>query len=918
MRIEDIIESLINSRCVHEYTEDHDNNVLIGKVNLMLYTTLGEPSFFEWLSSAQPKGNHYEFKEYLIYRRPQSIKDVCSIDEYGEFKKAVKHFAGKDIENPDLLMILELLLSKSHKHDLDKARGFLDASILLTAKLARFLRRPKFLPGDIVHVGDSTKDFGITLLDLYCEQECLNDPLEAAQILADKFNISRDPFEMIQFDHRTRWSEVSQSPAEVDGNTDENIISFTDDESVKGRIYLEGGKIDSIETYWSKSIDQRPSRTISIPWQDEFPLYNLNCLRKAGNNCLVVVCDSLTTAHKISLDCNKKNQKIKEIIDELNHANRYKDNLRWLYDKLWQSSESVLQNDFPGFECKKPGRFEANSSIMTESRNTSFSCGFRLAFFCVTTLDRSYYQEESGCCNVSLDKYINVKQQFIVLDINESYRERRKWVKPNFKSNREKEPSYVQEECNVFARCVSLIEEGIQKQKEEDANKIERLQGELEELNKVIITSWYGKDKTIERVDLRPLRKKTHIYYLFNPDNKESVSAAFKFQKRLNQQLPKAEIPYISFVKPDKLFLRPDKLEKLAKELGVEETVSKDSKQFADSVTFDDESLKCEEEKFIFEPLFRRRSISMIYSEPNVGKTFFAQSLALAMVHGAKLCDMRSATWKAAGNKLLRVLYIDSEMSKGSFFKRLRMLKDFYAQQYKGDAVPQLEYKLVAKNDWNLAGESSEHRDRVSKMLHLGTKEQIDFVIFDNLSTLTGGSDSQKNWMTFFAWLRQLSNEGVASCCLHHSGKNGDQRGTSLRSATLDNVIRLRRALEGDNSISLTVTVEKARDVAKVPPIHIKLVKSKLKAAGGEDQDENNGKKKNNDDEASWRWVTMLANGKESLDTKERNQKALQLYDTRLLSNKAIADLLGMEESTFKAMLAKHRKKKNEEKDEKQ
>ena len=62
----------------------------------------------------------------------------------------------------------------------------------------------------------------------------------------------------------------------------------------------------------------------------------------------------------------------------------------------------------------------------------------------------------------------------------------------------------------------------------------------------------------------------------------------------------------------------------------------------------------------------------------------------------------------------------------------------------------------------------------------------------------------------------------------------------------------------------------------------------------------------------------MLANGKESLDTKERNQKALQLYDTRLLSNKAIADLLGMEESTFKAMLAKHRKKKNEEKDEKQ
>lgn len=913
----DIMQSLFNLRSDHEYTEDHDNNVLIGKVNLMLYTTLGEPSFFEWLSSAQPKGNHYEFKEYLIYRRPQANKDVCSIDEYGEFKKAVKHFAGKDIENPDLLMILELLLSKSHKHDLDKARGFLDASILLTAKLARFLRRPKALPGDIVHADDLTKDFGISLLDMYCKQEGLDDRLEAAQILAGKFDISKDPFEVIQFDHRTRWAEVSQSVTWEDDNTSEDVISFTDDGTVRGRVFLKDGKIDDIETYWSKSIDQRPARTISVPWQDEFLLYNLNRLRRTGNDCSVIVCDSLTAAHKISIDFNKKHQKVQNEIDELNHPDRYRENLRWLYDDLWERISPALKKEFPWFDPDNSNIDILDYNTLSIDNTHSFGLEFSLAFFCLTTLNKNDYQAESSYNQVNLEKYIRVKQQVEIVDFDKPYEIRRQKFNPNYKISTEDHANYWNG-FYVFTRCVSLIEADIQRQKEEDAKKIERLQGELEELNKVVITSWYGKDKTIERVDLRPLRKKTKIYYLFDPDNKESVSAAFKFQERLNQQLPKAEIPYISFVKPDKSFLRPDKLETLAKELGVEETVSKDSKQFADSVTFDDESLKCEEEKFIFEPLFRRRSISMIYSEPNVGKTFFAQSLALAMVHGAKLCDMRSATWKAAGNKPLRVLYIDSEMSKGSFFKRLRMLKDFYAQQYKGDAVPQLEYKLVAKNDWNLAGESSEHRDRVSKMLHLGTKEQIDFVIFDNLSTLTGGSDSQKNWMTFFAWLRQLSNEGVASCCLHHSGKNGDQRGTSLRSATLDNVIRLRRALEGDNSISLTVTVEKARDVAKVPPIHIKLVKSKLKAAGGEDQDENNGKKKNNDDEASWRWVTMLANGKESLDTKERNQKALQLYDTRLLSNKAIADLLGMEESTFKAMLAKHRKKKNEEKDEKQ
>ncbi len=912
MPIKEIINNIFNEMSDHEYTEDHDDNILIGKVNLMLYTTLGEPSFFEWLSSAQPKGNHYEFKEYLIYRRPQSIKDVCSIDEYGEFKKAVKHFAGKDIENPDLLMILELLLSKSHKHDLDKARGFLDASILLTAKLARFLRRPKFLPGDIVHVGDTTDDIGITLLDLYCKQEGLHDRLEAAQILAAKFDISKDPFEIIQFDHRTRWAEVSQSMTEVDDNKSENIISFTDDGTVRGRVFLKDGKIDETETYWSKSVDQRPARTIPVPCQDEFLLYNLNRLRHTGNDCSVIVCDSLTAAHKISIDFNKKHQTIQNEIDKLNHPDRYRENLRWLYDDLKRDILPSLQDEFPGFEqvYSNSGLFDNPDKTMHIDAN-SFECEFFLAFFFRTTLNKSDYQEEASDDQANLEKYVKVKKSGIgnLEDPYETRRQKFFSCPPVSTGNN----AYFREGFNVFTRCVSLIEEGIQRQKEKDAKKIERLQGELEELNKVVITSWYGKDKTIERVDLRPLRKKLFIYYLLDTEKKESVAAAFKFQERLNQQLPKTEIPHIRFVtKLDKPFLKPDELKKLAAELGIGETVSKDSKHFADSVTFDDESLKCEEEKFIFEPLFRRRSISMIYSEPNVGKTFFAQSLALAMVHGAKLCDMRSATWKTAGNRPLRVLYIDSEMSKGSFFKRLRMLKDFYAQQYKGDAVPKLEYKLVAKSDWNLAGESSEHRDRVSKMLHLGTKEQIDFVIFDNLSTLTGGSDSQKNWMTFFAWLRQLSNEGVASCCLHHSGKNGDQRGTSLRSATLDNVIRLRRALEGDNSISLTVTVEKARDVAKVPPIHIKLVRSKLKAAGGEDQDENNVKKKNNDDEAPWRWVTMLANGKESLDTKERNQKALQLYDTRLFSNKSIADFLGMEESTLKAMLAKYRDKKND------
>ena len=52
----------------------------------------------------------------------------------------------------------------------------------------------------------------------------------------------------------------------------------------------------------------------------------------------------------------------------------------------------------------------------------------------------------------------------------------------------------------------------------------------------------------------------------------------------------------------------------------------------------------------------------------------------------------------------------------------------------------------------------------------------------------------------------------------------------------------------------------------------------------------------------------MLANDKESLDIQERNHKAMLLYETKLLSNKSIADFLGMEESTLKALIAKNKK----------
>ena len=88
-----------------------------------------------------------------------------------------------------------------------------------------------------------------------------------------------------------------------------------------------------------------------------------------------------------------------------------------------------------------------------------------------------------------------------------------------------------------------------------------------------------------------------------------------------------------------------------------------------------------------------------------------------------------------------------------------------------------------------------------------------------NLSTVSAFNDSAKSWNNLFAWLKELNSRKHPIACLvvHHAGKSGDQRGSSAKVATVDNVIRLTKpdADEpiNDNQIRLEVRLEKGRDV---------------------------------------------------------------------------------------------------------
>ena len=70
-----------------------------------------------------------------------------------------------------------------------------------------------------------------------------------------------------------------------------------------------------------------------------------------------------------------------------------------------------------------------------------------------------------------------------------------------------------------------------------------------------------------------------------------------------------------------------------------------------------------------------------------------------------------------------------------------------------------------------------------------------EVVIFDNLSSLSGGIDENDNSAldALLRWLVGIRHKGLAVVLVHHAGKSGEQRGASRREDLLDTSIKLSR-----------------------------------------------------------------------------------------------------------------------------
>jgi putative DNA primase/helicase len=90
----------------------------------------------------------------------------------------------------------------------------------------------------------------------------------------------------------------------------------------------------------------------------------------------------------------------------------------------------------------------------------------------------------------------------------------------------------------------------------------------------------------------------------------------------------------------------------------------------------------------------------------------------------------------------------------------------------------------------------------------------LALVVLDNLSSLASGRENEADgWQPMQDLVLSLRRSGTTTLIVHHSGKGGQQRGTSRREDVLDTVISLRRpeGYEAAEGARFEVHFEKSR-----------------------------------------------------------------------------------------------------------
>jgi hypothetical protein len=206
-------------------------------------------------------------------------------------------------------------------------------------------------------------------------------------------------------------------------------------------------------------------------------------------------------------------------------------------------------------------------------------------------------------------------------------------------------------------------------------------------------------------------------------------------------------------------------------------------------------------------PWLMTQSLNMIYGWRGVGKTHVSLGISYALACGGKFL-----TWEA--DKPRRVLLVDGEMPAPALQERLATIIA------SSEIMPEPGFLSIITPDLQKGAmpdfATHEGQNSVSQIA-----EQVgaELIVIDNLSCLvrSGGRENEaESWLSVAEWALLQRQAGRSILFIHHSGKDGQQRGTSKREDLLDVVICLRRPpnYEPASGAVFEVHYEKARHLS--------------------------------------------------------------------------------------------------------
>lgn len=203
-------------------------------------------------------------------------------------------------------------------------------------------------------------------------------------------------------------------------------------------------------------------------------------------------------------------------------------------------------------------------------------------------------------------------------------------------------------------------------------------------------------------------------------------------------------------------------------------------------------------------PWLTSQSLTMAYAWRGVGKTHLALNVAYAVASGGKFL-----TWNAERPR--KVIYLDGEMPGHAIQQRLAEIGAA------AESEPPVGYFRILTPDMQPDGLTPNLADyEGQQQVNALIEDDTALIVVDNLSALARGNGREndaESWQSIGTWALSLRARGIAVLFIHHSGKNGAQRGTSKREDVLDVVLCLKRPSDYQSSegARFEIHFEKAR-----------------------------------------------------------------------------------------------------------